>query len=121
MGYPADLACTFRVAKCSDALLLQFEAEGAPLAGEKLVLSIADKTYELEPANVTDVQKQNWQHTSTDDGWQATIRIPLQELSGRAELNMQVSRSRGTQHYIWSPPLAMWGDREQGDGILQIK
>ena len=125
MGYPADLACTFRVAKCSDALLLRFEAEGTPLAEEKLTVSIAEKTYELEPAGTADTQKQLWRLSSTDCGWQATVHIPLQELKLEPNvpktLNMQVSRSRGTQHYVWSPPLAMWGDREQGDGILQIK
>ena len=45
----------------------------------------------------------------------------IENLDRPVELPLQVSRTRAKDHYIWSPPLAMWGDHEQGPGKLQVK
>ena len=123
LGYSAFLRTSFQVAYNQDGIAIRFEGDGKPLKGEKLILTLNRKVFKFaldaQPAQ-NSVMKQ---FQSNKDGWQALVMLKWNEISkGKIPktISCQISRERGKEYYIWSPPLNMWGHREQGPGKLLL-
>lgn len=145
MGYPADLRTRVQMVYSAEGVAVRLTAEGKPAAGEKVILSFGDQTVELAvegPPAAAPTGEARWQDVRVDaGGWRgvavlprALLGVPADTLQG-AEVKTQIRRVRasGVQrydqaqsvgamcNYQWSPPLGLWGDGEQGPGLLQFR
>jgi len=107
-----------------EGLAARIVADGAPAEGEKVVLRLNDKALDLavtaNPAKGValrriEIDRDGWRGLAVV-GWP---EVGLAEDALPAEMSAQILRERGTDRYLWSPPLgSAWGHKKQGPGRL---
>ncbi len=138
MGYPANLRTRIQMLASDKGLAVRFVANGKPVEKETVTLEMNGKSWTFPLTGKPYKGPETWTVETGKDGWAALVVLPWESLGfsqgtpvGR-EVPAQILRSRAPgakgynsvpqsavmENYIWSPPLGMWGDGEQGSGKL---
>ena len=125
MGYPADLRTKVQFVQARDGLAVRFDAEGAPMDGEKIVLLLNATNVTFTIGAKSEGRSVLRELQVDRDGWRAMAAVDWRALGLAADktppaLSVQIMRERGEARYLWSPPLGMWGQHEQGPGKLHL-
>jgi len=128
LGFPADISTRVHAVCDPDGVTFLVQAEGAPIAGESLVLTLNGKPFEI-PIHPEATFAGLQELSLGESGWSALLYArwtdmglsPETDAATAPKISLNLQRERGTDSYIFSPPLGSnWGQDQQGPGELVL-
>jgi len=126
LGFPSDISTRVHAVCDPGGVTFLIQAEGVPVAGESLVLTLNGKPFEI-PIQSEATAAALKELSLGECGWRAILHAswadmglsPEIQAAAASRIRFQLQRDRGSDSYIFSPPLGSnWGQDQRSLGEI---